>query len=68
MMSEQERRPLVQQSSPTHYYYFFRVTELSFHVRCVVIDTSARESVCFLDRQSRILRASCDHDAARIEL
>src|SRR5580704_18666310 len=53
---------------PTHYYYFFRVTELSLHMRCVVIDTSARESVCFLDRQSRILRASCDHDAAGIEL
>ena len=37
-------------------------------MRCVVVGTSAGKSVCFLDRQSRILRTGCDHDTARIEL
>jgi len=53
--------------SAAHHSHLLRITEVCLHMCRVVIDPSACKRVCFLDRQSRILRASCDHDAARVE-
>src|SRR5580704_1950718 len=53
--------------SATHHSYFFRITELCLHMGRVVINSSARESICVLNRQSRVLSTCCDHHAARIK-
>src|SRR5579862_5102390 len=54
--------------SATHHSYFFRITELCFHMCRVVINSSAGESICLLNRQSRVLSSCRDHYATRIEL
>src|SRR5580704_18659772 len=54
--------------SPADYGYLFRITELCLHMCRVVINSSTRESICILNRQSRVLSTCRDHYATRIEL
>src|SRR5580658_1242447 len=54
--------------SPAHYCCLFRITELCLHMCRVVINPSARESICLLNRQSRVLSTGRNHYTARIEL
>src|ERR1700744_1373761 len=53
---------------PAHHSYLFRITELCLHMGRVVINSSTRESICILYRQSRVLSTCRDHYATRIEL
>src|SRR5579859_2115790 len=54
--------------SAAYHSYLFRITELCLHMGRVVINSSARESICLLNRQSRILSTCRDHYAARTKL
>src|SRR5580692_7192067 len=63
-----ENGGLPRRISATHHSHFFRITELRLHMCRVVINSPARESVCLLYRQSRVLSTRGDHHATCIKL
>src|ERR1700739_1340825 len=67
-MSGQGKRRLARRSFPHPIQPPLRNTKLCVHIGRVVINSSTRESICILNRQSRVLSTRRDHYATRIKL